>query len=625
MTRRYHGRGGFVTLLSASLLMGCGGSDTEAYTAPDRARGARQPLTARCDESDALRCWLPWPSMRFLEAADTATGVRVSLDEAELLVDDSVTSLERADGFSLVTPWLTSFPGALAAARDEEVWLIDVEHEGAAPVPVRVRHEPNDEGTLVIADPREPLLENTEYGVVVRDALDTEDGSALAADASTRIALGLDPPASQADADLFGYYAPIRATLTDAGIEPGTVLRLSSFVTRSRAGATELLDDMRAASLAATASPIQIDRVEIAPSSEIAMIVEGQLTDLPLFADEDGYHYQGSALSVLGSHAAPFRVVVPAGSGDYRVVIFGHGTGGSFHDTAFDRDVAQVGAAKCGIQIYGWNDTEVINTFLGFKTAFRGSHKSTAWLAQAVADGAAIQQALESALGDVLAAPEIGGQANPAAGRRPDMSAPIWAGGSLGGTIGSVYAVSSPEVTHAVLNVPGAAWAQFITASSMFDLVSQFGVSSYGSELDVQLVLAMAQLNFDYVDGAIWAGDSRRASTVFLLQESIGDPILPNVGQEMLAVALDAVFVAEPLVPIADLGTTSTAVETTAITQFHVPEEDELAIHGFADRDTPAGEAARSQIRHFLTSTWAGEAEIVVPEGCSGGSCDFTD
>jgi hypothetical protein len=112
---------------------------------------------------------------------------------------------------------------------------------------------------------------------------------------------------------------------------------------------------------------------------------------------------------------------------------------------------------------------------------------------------------------------------------------------------------------------------------------------------------------------------------VLLVQESIGDPILPNEGTEMLSVATDALHIGKVLTPIPALETGTEAIERTALTQYKVPQGgDALDIHGFAARSGPAGEAARAQITAFVQSAWAGQAKITVPAGCTGGSCDFS-
>jgi hypothetical protein len=46
----------------------------------------------------------------------------------------------------------------------------------------------------------------------------------------------------------------------------------------------------------------------------------------------------------------------PAGTADYRFLMFGHGMGGSFHDDLFDHDLAVNGVGKVNIEFHGWTE-----------------------------------------------------------------------------------------------------------------------------------------------------------------------------------------------------------------------------------------------------------------------------
>jgi hypothetical protein len=375
---------------------------------------------------------------------------------------------------------------------------------------------------------------------------------------------------------------------------------------------------------------VVLDQIEIRNSGPIAAVVEGHLHGLPRFAapeasrgltlDEDGQPV------VEGTHDAPFRVTIPAGTGDYRFVMYGHGTAGSFHDDAFDEELAEIGIAKVGIQFYGWTNLEVIDTFLSFNNMMMGTHHSAAWLMQAIADGAAVEQALLGPVRGLLAAPTLGDVPNPAAGRHPDGKIPVWVGGSLGGTMGAVYTGSAPDSRYGVFNVGGAAWTHFIPDSNLFAMINGLIRNSYGGDLNVLISMAITQGNWDEVDGATWMSHLRDKDSMFLIQESIGDPVLPNQGTDMLAVVTGAGLLGEALTPIPGLAQVGKDAGSSRITQYQVPADttDALDIHGFAARDTPAGAAAREQILDFLTSVWASEPTIELPSTCAQESCDFS-
>jgi hypothetical protein len=356
----------------------------------------------------------------------------------------------------------------------------------------------------------------------------------------------------------------------------------------------------------------------------VAAIVEGRLAGVPAYAGEGGLTLGDDGLPLAaGTGEAPFRVAIPAGTGDYRFVMYGHGMGGSFRDGAFDEELAGGGVAKVGIEFYGWTGDDLLDTFMSFSQMAAGTERSTARLMQALADGAAIQEAMLGPLGDALSAPMLGEMANPAAGRRPDGSIPVFAGGSLGGTMGLVYASADPTMRAAVLNVPGAGWTHFVPASVVYGAVEALLRSEYGGDLDFMHALSMSQGNWDDIDGAAWIEVLRAKDPAVLIQESIGDPVLPNPGSEMVAVTADALQVGAVLEPIEGLTAAPEAVGRSGITQYRVPGMDANAIHGFAAEGGPAGDAAREQIVAYLLSVFAGMPRIAVPAGCPGGSCDF--
>lgn len=623
---------------------GCSSADEPVYyTAPDREPGVRAPLTSKCDAMDPTRCLLPWPSSSF-SAADpnSPTGLRVALDPSSLLANDDPSSANVADGFSRVTPIVAGFnailspipvaPDGLGPVR---LILAEPNHPAfGSVVPLRFDVASADSGeneSFVFGYPLAPLEPGADYVAVVMADLPVASGGPLAPSRAALVALGREKAQSMEEAKLAGYHAPTRAALAKAGIDPASVLRVWDFTTRSQEDATARLRAMRDAAADAVAKGdvgVTIDLATTPADPAIALIVEGQLTNLPSFASSDlneGLALDAEGMPVSGgTRSAPFRVMIPAGTGDYRFIMYGHGMGGSFRDDLFDEELAQNGVGKVNIEFHGWTEDSVIETFVNFTRVFVGTHHSSALLMQAVADGEAIQKAMLGPLGDVLAAPEIGGQPNPAAGRRPIFDIPVWAGGSLGGTMGLVFSTSAKELYAGVLNVPGAAWTHFIPKASAFNIIKGLLLNPYSGNLNVLHAMAMSQGSWDEIDGAIWASEVPEGGSVFLIQESMGDPVLPNEGSEMVAVVTKADQVGAVLSPIAGVSQVEVADKHTAITQYRVPDTDELDIHGFAARNTPAGDAAREQILSFVKSVLDGQPKITLPSGCKGGSCDFS-
>ncbi|MBX5480460.1 MAG: hypothetical protein IRZ16_01230 [Myxococcaceae bacterium] len=635
-----------VWILPAFLAAACGPGDP---TFRDRAPGERAPLTAACDPIDPSRCALPWPSNTFTVAdPSTPTGLKLALERKALPSADEVAFLNLADGFSRLSPLLTAFPGSIdpssVGGGDDTAIRLWVAQPGApdegAAIPLRILLVPSTskskgEETLVVAYPRRPLAPASDHVVVVLDSLRPEGGGSFEADRLTRLSLGLEAPQTDDERQRVAYHAPTRALLARANIDPAHVLRVWDFTTRSKEDPQARLKAMREAAIDAVktgAVGVAIDDVRLPSDGSVLAIVQGRLTGLPEYRTADGVLSLDEAAmpKAVGVHDAPFRVMIPRGTTDYRMVLYGHGTGGSLDEDTFDEEIAADGLGKANGLFYGWDGATFPNTLIGLGRVQRGVATSSAGLMQALADVSAIEEALNGPLADALAAPLLGDVPNPAAGRRPDATAPIWTGGSLGGTLGLAYSGLSPRVQYAVLNVPGAGWTHFIPGSELFTVLAPSLAVNYQSTLDFWVTMMVSQLLWDDVDGGNWSDDLDADGSVYLLQESMGDPILPNPGSELCAAAVNAAMVGAPLQPIPGVPAPVESVKShSAITQYRVPaSEMGMAIHGFARFDTIAGEAAREQIAGFIRSALDGAPRIDLPSQCRNNtqpdSCDFS-
>ncbi len=618
--------------LACLLLASC-----TSYTAPDRAEGDRTPITRACDEGDPTHCLAPWPNNAFTEVdTTTATGLRLHVDASAANPRDDGAPLNRADGFSRVSSLVAGFEGGIdpSTLTERSVRLVLMQHDSpdrGSEVPLR-RELVVANGTTVrsavVGHPLRPLAPASDYVAIVTDELRAEDGSALEPSQQTRVVLGLASAATQEEADIAGYYAPIRALLEEIGVEPAHVLRVWDFTTRSEEDARARLAAMRDAAVAAVEDgevSVEIDTVQHLDEGSIASIVNGRLVGLPNYlvereiaVDDDG------AVVRSGTREAPFRVIIPRGTGDYRMLMYGHGTGGTVNDDAFDAEIASLGAAKVSTEFYGWTEDTVIDTFLELDTLVHGSSIAAAGLMQGIADANAVRRAMHGVIGDALSADELGGMPNPHAGRRPDDSVPMWVGGSLGGTMGLLYIATDPEVHYAVLNVAGAAWGTWVRDAYQFTLLRTYVERANGGTIATAIMVSAAQLMLDEADGASWAEELEAQAPVALVQASIGDPVLPNPGTNAVARLLGATQVGAPLERLDDLPMASSTEEQSGFTQYHVTATRPLDVHGFAARSGPEGDAAREQILTFVESAWDHAARVEIPSGCAGGSCDFT-
>lgn len=622
-------------VVGALFLVACGVEKTPSIV--DRQPGGRAPRSASCGQLDETRCLLPWPSNEYTVLdPSTPTGLRVSIEFKSLPVRDSPASLNRADGFSVATPLAVGFPRPVShllhgKKAAPEVKLISASGDV---VPVRLAVV-NDEATtqsLLLIYPLRPLAYDTDYVAAALDGITAEDGSSYEVPAQVKVALGLQAPATDDERALVGYHAPTRAVLTAVGVELARVLRVWDFTTRSAQSVSAPLQHMRAAALDSVDAGALSVTIESSTlfDRDVAIDVRGRVSGLPSFFEADGgFAFDEAGLPRrTGVHDAPFRAVLPAGTGSYPMVIYGHGTGGTVNDDTFDREIVAAGAGKLNLQWDGWTDASTVNTLVGFDRVYSGTDRSTGRLLQSLADAAALQASLPGLLGSAFTQPTLAGRNNPAAGRSPDVSTLVYAGGSLGGTMGYVLSQSEPSIHYAVLNVPGAAWTHFAPDSELWSTLAVIFTGSTPSAIDRALGMSMTQGNWDPVDGAAWAGLGVRPDLLLLEQMSIGDPILPNPGSDFVAASSRAVQLGDVLVPIVGVERVQGPVTRSAITQFHVPaSETGLSIHGFAAKGSPAGVAAREQISAFIQSIWSGHPQIDVPPTCAtrpNQSCDFS-
>ena len=590
---------------------------------------------------------------------DSPTGRRVAIEDRSLPGDgtDEAGFVNLMDGFSRISPIITMIEGGIdpgltagrvhgPAHEASPVHLINAEpghpeYGSEISVWLEVVDDGVEGGTdLLLAFPTRPMAENAEYVVVITNDLRDFSGAPVGADRMAEVALGRRAPETPEEQVIAAHHAPARELLDSLDtLSAADVVRVWDFTTRTTEDVTRRLDSMMADAVDSMDS-VEVDLLSFTPREDprIAGIIKGELHGVPNFLDENRrFVYDENGLPVAqGGRTTTFRITLPAagfdGPGsDYRVALYGHGTGGDVNDSSFDSEIAGEGVAKVNLEFHGWTGEDLVFTFGDLLTLMRGSEQSTSQLLQAVVDGYALLKALEGDLGQQLRGAQLADEPNPMAGFGPITDDPAWVGGSLGGTMGAIIAAAYPEIDKAVLNVPAGAWSHLVADSYMYTAALQgFLASSYGTEIDARFAMALMQTSWDDVDGAAWADRSRADGLKLLLQQSMGDPVVPNQGTDLLAAALQAEQVGPALRPIDAVApaTDDTVVNGVGITQYRVPDPDPFHIHGFAARDTLAGAAAMEQIFGFMRSGWSGEAVISFPEGCSevteDGSCDFS-
>ena len=617
--------------------------DSAEVTPPVIERVGRQPFAIACDPTDTIRCILPFPSNAYTKADPTTqTGLRLAINPDTEAVTDIPTFANQADGFSRVTPFATAFEGTInnaTAAEAGNIRMFPVAPGEDVPLwsEVVVERGGTADGnplSLVLAYPRRPLEPSTDYVAVVLDGVKDKDGTPVKASRGVLVALGLEVPKTKIDAQIAGYYAPTKRRIAVAGIDPHRVVRLTEFTTRSEDDPKKFLGTMR--DLARTyvrEGKTKIVLEETIPGKDaVGLIQIGRIEGVPQFMTDSTQelNYDKAGLPVAPKTMnARFRIMIPKGAKPYHIATFGAGLGGSYLDDLFDQELAEKGAAKVNYDWLGWSDGDVLATAQDFRKVFFGVGSSAAKLLQSLANGAAVEESLPQ-LAVLLSAEKVNDVVNPSAGSTLDPRGKIWTGGSLGGTMGLLTTLADPTFDAAVLNVPGAAWSQFIPQSAFYKPAEALVLASYSSLVDLRLSLAASQTAWDYIDGAAWAPRKGAPKTraVYLIQESIGDPVLNNYGNEMVASVVDAAFVGSAIRKVPWLADGGTRIENrNGITQYRVPDTGAADVHGFGACKHEAGVAARGQIAVFVESLFAGKPVIELPKVCTfgteGRACDF--
>jgi hypothetical protein len=127
---------------------------------------------------------------------------RVSLQNHVLPNPDSAAPLNRLDGFSVIGGLAVGFPS-----------------------PISVRTDPR---------PATAMRYETDYVAAVLDEVTDASGTPLTSPRRVKVALGLEKPADEAEAEWAAFNVPVRALLTDAQVDLARVLRVWA---RHRTGA----------------------------------------------------------------------------------------------------------------------------------------------------------------------------------------------------------------------------------------------------------------------------------------------------------------------------------------------------------------------------------------------------
>jgi len=530
-------------------------------------------------------CMMPWPNAIDLQVdSTTPTGFRLALAPETLPANSTtgaeldVTRWNMADGFSPSGPIIEYFAESIdPASLVPETNIGASLQPGAATVVVDmvtnqlVAHfsgvdenviKQGDRQALLIT-PAQRLLPDRRYAVAITNAVRTLDGGLPTPPPLYQAIAAGTPPAdarSQAEA---ARLPAVLASLSAAGVSAGDVLVAWDFVTGSDQMLTGHVLSMRDQGLAAvgpTGAGYTVTSVEDDLDPEVLRRIRGTFT-VPQFIDnadetkaeaELTFDAEGNP-QLLGTYQAPFTIIVPAVAATKAplpIIVYGHGlfntgelelgdaTGSYVQDFANLEGYIVVATDWIGLSAHENPISVDTNQALSYAlTDFSDMPWVTDRLQQALVNTMVLERTMTGAIVNDPSM-TVTGQAGGAP--LADPTRVTYYGISLGGIMGLSFMGYDPDVKRGVLGCGAGFWSTLFQRSVNWKEAALLVPASYPDSLDGQLLLALAQMQFDFSDPATVAPYVLQAplpgvpAKQLVMQMGVDDAQVPNVASEMI-------------------------------------------------------------------------------------------
>ena len=531
-------------------------------------------------------CATPWPNAIYLHPdATTVTGYRVALLAETLPVVATTgaqldtTRWNMADGFSPAGPAIAYFaeridpaslvpetaigaslqPGAATALVDMASGQLVAHFSGVDANVVK-----DDDRQALVVTPAQRLLPAHRYAVAVTTAARTVDGTTPASPPLFQSMLAGHAPGDALSQAQLARMPDVVAALAAAGVPASSLLVAWDFVTGSDDALTGHVLAMRDQGLAAVGPQgggYTVTSVDEHLNAQVLRRIRGTFT-VPQFidnADESNPEAQlvfdaSGTPQLLGTYQAPFTVIVPAVAatrGPLPIILYGHGL--------FNTGESELGGAE-GSYVQDFANLEgyvvVATDWIGLSSHENPIATDTNQaLALALTDFSRLtwvtdrlQQALVNAMvlvrtmtGAIVTDPllTVSGQSGGAPAADPTRL--TYYGISLGGIMGLSFMGYDPDVTRGVLGCGGGFWSALFERSVNWKEAKVIIPASYPDSLDQQILLALAQMQFDYSEPATVAPHVLLSplpgvpAKQLVMQMGAGDAQVSNVTTEMIA------------------------------------------------------------------------------------------
>jgi hypothetical protein len=577
--------------LAVALLVSSGCSDATPHTGPfvcpvpidlgactlAPAVGLAKPtsnpelLTRDCTEL-SHECLLPYPSSAFLRVDETTpSGRRITAPAALSTLGLDPAEMERADGFSRVTPIVTHLPSGVSAqglpliddrvaaytestADDSPIFVVIADATSARygeRVPFiaeAVESESVVGETLLVITPLEPLAPATRYAVVVTSRVLDRCGDPSSPGETMRALLADSRPAGDLGA-LWDQTRELRYLAeVELGLAPCEIVELWDFWTRSDEDVTRDLLSMRATVLDwLSTEPTQPVITEITSGVDGSTRFDFTYTGPTFRIDAaSGLARDEAGLPVIvGEETLHGILIVPVEATDTSPAVpvtMGHGFGMDGQQMCM---LARSTVIARGTYALGCFDWELHGHRGGGASAILDLlvPSSLPSLASVFQQSAVDELVFSEALRVLADDPEVGG--------RVDTSHHLYAGVSMGGVVGGLATAIDDAMDASVLNVPGGGIVHLVRHSDLFETLGIRGIArsfveSNGSitglpvDLEAEVIVVLSQFTLDESDPANWGAHLVAERLVggappVLIQESMGDGIVPNFTTELLA------------------------------------------------------------------------------------------
>ncbi len=602
-----------LTGVMAVLLAGMWACAPATHTEADESQPLPPVTTALFDPSAGI---IPFPNDFLI---NPATGL-VNIPNPDGL--DAIASVNSLDGFSTTAPMTFYLDGApkTGTVNSDTIKVIDLNTGAAIPV-MFMSFDPRTGGVSMI--PNSPIPPRHKIAVVVTNGvLDTNDkpiepsqvfylmrssnslldanGHSTTSVLDDQSAAALEP-ARLAMKPMFDFMASI-------GIPRTSIAVAFVFTTES------IYQDFQTlrAQLAGMAPPTPAFVGQYLGDAMVGAFFQGVLAQTGIDFPHDsvggvltgafgspnyitnplvGYFVKNAQGNFEEQNVAmiPFIMVVPKGSGPFPVVIFQHGLTRTKMDAlAIANTFASAGLATISMDLvlHGDRAGDYMNNATGEMGPDGQLDPSGALFINLKSLRTGRDNIRQSNIDQMMMVKMLEAGVDYTGDGVPDLAPMnfVYCGQSLGSITGTNLMAIEPAVKTAVLNVPGGAITMLLTHSPTFAPIINAGLAEEGLVADspeYNQFFMMAQTVIDAADPVNYApyvlnGDICGTPKYILMQEAIGDTVIPNISGDILASAFGTNFPQiNPVVHAIPGMTTADPGAANGLFQFDTPN------HGF--------------------------------------------